>query len=189
MAFDLDRIRNEVRAVPLASPYPLDLAAAIVSDALRLARIVPPPGATWKRWADRKGGRPLLAEQAGMLAHFLATTSLREETVAALLRSSLDLEGVLAGFFEAIAPLTSEMIRANAFREEEFLRRWIACVGGRVAGEKPKDSQRRLEQLDYRKTLEEYGRAEKARKEEAERRAKLLQEAAQREADARGWRE
>ena len=81
------------------------------------------------------------------------------------------------------------MIRANAFRQEEFLRRWIEAVGGSVAGESAKDSKKRLEQLDYRKTLAEYDRAEKARQAEAARRAKLLQEAADREAAARGWRE
>ena len=48
---------------------------------------------------------------------------------------------------------------------------------------------RRLDQLDYRKTMADYKAAEQSRKEEAARRAKLLAEAAQREADARGWRE
>jgi hypothetical protein len=188
MAFDLKRIRSEAQAAPLPSPYPLDLAVAIVNDTLRLAGLVPPSAQRWKQ-APLKGRSKLHEEQVGMLAHLLATTSLREETVRAIDRARFDAPKALGAFFEAVAPLTAEMIRANAFRQEEFLRRWIEAVGGEVGGESARDSKKRLEQLDYRKTLAEYERAEKARQAEAERRAKLLQEAAEREAAARGWRE
>jgi hypothetical protein len=123
------------------------------------------------------------------LAHALATTSLRHEAVQALRASSSRPDRLLDGFFDAIAPLTAEMIRSNSFRQEEFLRRFVEALGGQVAGETERVSARRLEQLDYRKTLAEFQRAEKARASEAERRAKLLAEAAKREADARGWRE
>lgn len=188
MAFDLKRIRGEAQAAPLPSPYPLDLSIAVVNDTFRLGGVVPLPAKTWKQ--NPPGGKnPLREEQMGMLAHLLATTSLREETVRAIDPQRFDLAGALDGFFAAIAPLTAEMIRANVFRQEEFLRRWIESVRGEIAGETPKEASKRLQQLDYRKTLAEYDRAEKARQAEAERRAKLLQEAADREAAARGWRE
>jgi hypothetical protein len=189
MGFDLTRIGEELRGVPLASPYPPDLSAAIVNDAFRLAGLVPLPASTWNRWTgEKRKGLPLRAEQAGMLAHLLAVTSLRAEAVAALSARPVDATEALTAFFDAVEPLTAEMVRANAFRQEEFLRRWIESVGGRISGETPRDSKRRLEQLDYRKTMAEYARAEKARKDEAKRRKELLA-AQQREADARGWRE
>lgn len=189
MAFDLGKIRSEVQAAPIPSPYPADLSIAIVNDSFRMAGIIPLSEEKWRLWTGRGRPNPLLVEQIGMLAHFLAMTSLREETVRALNAPPFDVEKALAGFFEAIAPLTAEMIRSNAFRQEEFLRKWIDGVGGTIEGETPKVSKKRLDQLDYRKTVTEYNRAEKARKAEAARRAKMLQEAAQREADARGWRE
>ena len=81
------------------------------------------------------------------------------------------------------------MIRSNGFRQEEFLRRWAEALEIQIDGEQAEQSARRLSQLDYRKTLADYEQAEKARAQEAARRAKALAEAAQREADARGWRE
>jgi hypothetical protein len=185
MAFDLARIRQELQAAPLASPYPIELSAAVVSDVFRMAHLLP-PRAGW--WRERKAKGALFAEQAGMLAHLLATTSLRAESVLAL-GPQVDAQRVLDGFFASVEPLTAEMIRANAFRQEEFLRKWAAAVGGGIAGETAAASKQRREQLDYRRTLAEYSRAEKARQQEAARRAKMLQEAARREAEARGWRE
>jgi hypothetical protein len=194
-AFDLARIRDEMAAAPLVSPWPFEVAVAVVNDVFRMGGELQPPAAiTWLEWATRKG---LVEEQAGMLAHALASTSLREASVAALATRKRDLSGaptpaaqkMLAGFLEAIAPLTAEMIRSNAFRQEEFLRRWVEAISGTVAGEKADASRRRLEQLDYRKTLAEYDRAEGARKLEADKRARLRKEAEEREAAARGWRE
>lgn len=186
MGFDLDKVRQEQQASPLASPYPLDLSIAVVNDTLRMAAALPVPKKTWDAWT--KKAHPLWAEQVGMLAYLLSVTSLREQTVATL---KPDFPGAPAfsRFFLETEPLTAEMIRANAFRQEEFLRKWVDCVGGTVAGEGPAQSKKKLEQLDYRKALSEYSRAEIARKAEAERRAKLLAEAAAREAEARGWRE
>jgi len=186
MAFELKRIQEELRAAPLVSPYPLDLSVAIVSDVFRMAGVVPPARSTWAGWTKRE--HKLWGEQMGMLAHALASTSVREETVRAL-APRFDPSGALGPFFEAVRPLTAEMIRANAFRQEEFLRKWISMVGGTIAGESDKESKKRVAQLDYRQTLVEYEKAEAARKAEAERRAKLLQQAAQNEAAARGWRE
>jgi hypothetical protein len=80
-------------------------------------------------------------------------------------------------------------VRSNAFRQEEFLRHWIAVCHGRVAGETAAQSRQRLEQLDYRQAMAEYKKADAARKAEAARRAQLLREAQQREEQAKGWRE
>jgi len=186
VAFDLKGIVRELQAAPLASPYPLDLSAAIVNDTFRMALARPVPKKQWDGWQKEKPVR--WAEQMGMLAHALAVTSLRAETVRAL-HPGYDAAVGLQRMFELIEPLTAEMIRSNRFRQEEFLRKWASCVGGRIEGEKARESKQRMEQLDYRKTLAEYAKAEKARKSEAAARAKMLREAAQREAQARGWRE
>jgi hypothetical protein len=195
VSVDLTRVRDEMAAAPLVSPWPLEVAVAVVNDAFRMGgELTPPAAGTWAAWARKS---KLLEEQVGMLAHALASTSLRESSVEALAARTRDLSGepvphserILEGFFEAIAPLTAEMIRSNAFRQEEFLRRWVAALSAAVAGEKPDASRRRLDQLDYRKTLAEFDRAEGARKLEADRRAKLRKEAEEREAAARGWRE
>lgn len=179
------RVMKELGASALPQAYPAPLAAAIISDCFRLAKVLPPAAQQWHEWS-RKAAKAW-EEQLGFLAHLLTTTSLRGETVVAL--AARRSEKSLKRFFETVEPLTGEMLRTNTFRKEEFIRRWIEWVGGRIAGEEEKESGRRVEMLDYRKTLLEYERAEKARKSEAERRAKLLAEAAKREADARGWRE
>lgn len=185
MALDLLRVLKELAAAALPPAYPAPLAAAIVSDCFRLAERNPPPASQWHAWS-RKASINWEA-QLGFLAHLLTTTSLREETLAAL--AATPPVASLNTFFERIAPLTGEMLGSNTFRKEEFLRRWVEWLGGRIAGEEPKESARRVDQLDYRKTLAEYQRADEARKGEAERRARLLAEAAKAAADARGWRE
>jgi len=186
VAFDLAAIRDALAASPLASPYSFELSAAIVNDTLRMALARPPDKQEWTAW--RLKGSRLWEEQLGMLAHLLAVTPARKETIAAL-PPGFDARRELPGFFDQIAPLTAEMIRSNRFRQEEFVRRWIDRVGGAVAGERAKQSRQRLEQLDYRKTLAEYEKAQAARKAEAASRAAALRAAAEREAQARGWRE
>jgi hypothetical protein len=187
VGFDLAKVRNELGAAALASPILLDVAIAVVNDCFRMAEIGPVPDEVWESW--RKQARPLWAEQMGMLAFVLSSTSLRAQTVDALRAGTVRPAGALASFFASVEPLTAEMIRANAFRQEEFLRKWVASWQGSIAGESEAESSSRLEQLDYRKALEEYARAEDARKLEAARREKMLQDARDREAAARGWRE
>jgi hypothetical protein len=187
MAFDLAQIKKEAAAAPIESPIPADLAVAIVNDCFRMAGIRPVEDATWLEWTTRP--KSLVEEQLGMLAHLLTTTSLRENTVAAIAAAKPEPTERMEAFLAAVAPLTAEMIRANVFRQEEFLRRWIESWQGEILGESAEQSQNRLEQLDYRQTLAEYGKAERARREEAKRREKLLREAQEREAAARGWRE
>ena len=186
MAFDVKRLMRELEAAPLLSPYPAELSRAVVNDAFRRAGKQPLSASSW---ADREtmGGLPRMAEQAGMLAHALASTSLGRETWRALTGDRTP-QDVLEQFFRSIAPLTAEMIRNNAFRQEEFLRKWIAAVSGSVAGETPEESRGRLDTLDYGQTLAEYEKAEKAREVEAKRRAEALRKA-QAEAAAQMGRE
>jgi hypothetical protein len=184
---DLPRVRAELAENALVSPYPPALAIAIVADVFRLAGLRPLLQTEWDALA-KSAGAPWEG-QLGMLAHALATTSLRAGSVEALTASRAPMAGALAAFCKDAAPLEAEMVRSNAFRQEEFLRWWMRALGGTIAGESPADSAARLDKLDYKKTLVEYQAAEKARVEEAEKRAQALREAAEREAEARGWRE
>jgi len=186
MPFDLKKIREEIEASPLPSPVPPDAAAAIVADCFRMAGKPPPADAAWAAWSSEP--RSAWGEQIGVLAHFLATTRLRENTVEALRRAG-DRRKALPDFIDRVAPLSAEMIRANAFRQEEFLRAWAAWCLAPIEGETAPESERRLDRLDYRKTLKEYRTAEEARKKEDVARAKTLKEAEERAAAARGWRE
>ena len=187
MPLDLARVRAELAENLLVSPYPRALAVAIVADVFRLAGQRPLLLGEWDALAGAHGAP--WEGQLGMLAHALAVTSLREASVEALAASRVAMAAALAGFFKEIAPLEAEMIRSNAFRQEEFLRWWIRALGGAIAGEAAADSGARLAKLDYKKTLAEYQAAEKARADEAEKRAQALREAEAREAEARGWRE
>lgn len=187
MAFDLKQLQEQLVAGPLLSPYPHDLAVAIICDTFRLAKVRPPELAVWQVFPQRFVSS-LWREQVAMLAHVLASSSLREETVQ-LLKPDFDTAQALERFFESTGPLTGEMIRSNAFRQEEFLRKWIHAIGGQVKGETERESLRRMENLDYRRAMKDFEKAEKARKEEAEKRERMLREAAQKAADARGWRE
>jgi|CXWL01.1.fsa_nt_gi hypothetical protein len=185
MALDLKRVMKETGVSGPPADYPAPLAAAVVSDCFRLAKVTPPTAKEWHEWS--RTASPRGKEQLSFLAHLLTATSLRDETIRALAVPRPDQP--LASFFEAIEPLTGELLGMNTFRKEEFVRRWIAWVGGEIAGESQTASRRNVERLDYRKILAEFERAEKTRRAEADRRARLLVEAAKREADARGWRE
>jgi hypothetical protein len=186
MPFDIERIRNEVLSSPLLSPYPPELAVAVVNDCFRSAGCAPIADDRWARWLARE--RSLAPEQISMLGYLLSVTSMRDETVPLLPRAKAPTKA-MEGFLNNISPLTAEMIRANRFRQEEFVRRWAEAWGGTILGETPEVSRQRADQLDYRRTMKEFAAAEAARKAEAERRAALLREAAEREAAARGWRE
>ncbi|MFN7972231.1 MAG: hypothetical protein U0166_07750 [Acidobacteriota bacterium] len=184
-AFDLARIQDEIAQAPIASPYDTSLAIAVVADCFRSGGAPVPDGA----WEALGASAPKLwSEQIGMLAHILCSTSLGDATSRSI-TAATDAPAILRSFFASIAPLTAEMIRANAFRQEELLRKWIHAVGGSIAGEAEARSRKRLEQLDYGSALSAYARAETSRAEEAARRARLLKEAEEREAAARGWRE
>ena len=195
MALDLVQFEQELAGAPLTSPYTFELAIAIVDDCFRLAALGPPDRPAWDEMAA-KHPKGRVEEQTGMLAHLIASTQLRQETGLALQKSRPGLSAIathLAQFFTEVEPITGEMIRSNVFRREELVRRWLSHwttpAGVSIAGETTEQSAKRLEQLDYRATLQEYDRAEKARQLEKDARAKILKEAQEREAAARGWRE
>lgn len=187
MPFDLAAIRRQIEQAPLSAPLDLAIGIAVVFDLWRLANLAPAGDKQWRQWGQ--GSWTNFAAQLGMLAHFMAVSDLRDQSIAALRASQVRAAEALPVFFERVEPLTGEMIRANVFRQEEFLRRWIEALQGEVAGETREESARRLESLDYRKTLAELRQAEEARKREASARAQALKEAAERDAAARGWRE
>ncbi|HZI16845.1 MAG TPA: hypothetical protein VE153_41140 [Myxococcus sp.] len=186
--FDIPLLQKQLAAAPIVSPYPHDLAVAIICDTFRLTEGVRPPTlADWKD-LEQRYKHPLWKEQVAMLAHVLVSTSLREATMGTL-RKGANTRQLVQDFFDGIEPLTAEMVRSNAFRQEEFLRKWVKATGGQVMNESARDSAARLEQLDYKKATYELKRAEHARKKEAEKREKLIAEAEKRAAEARGWRE
>ncbi|MCY1040568.1 hypothetical protein OV208_04465 [Corallococcus sp. bb12-1] len=187
MAVSLVKLREQLAASPIVSPYPHDLAVAIICDTFRQASQKPPSQAEWDK-LEKRLKTPLFREQVGMLAHVLVSSELRKKTVLYLTGDRTP-QARLQQFLEEVLPLTAEMIRSNAFRQEEFLRRWLSVVGADIEGETEQQSKERLKALDYRQAVTDLRRIEEARKEEADRRTKMLQEAQQKDAEARGWRE
>jgi hypothetical protein len=186
MAFDVAAIKRELESAPPSADLPLAVGIAIVSDTFRLAGLVPPAMRSWDTWGRKW---PRAGELVIELAHAFARSSLRAETVRVLTATRPTSKATLEAFLDATSPLTAEMVRGNPFRQEEFVRHWIAACGGEIAGETTAQSQARLEQLDYRHAMSEYKKAETARKAEAHRRAQLLAEAKKRQEAAQGWRE
>jgi hypothetical protein len=191
MSFDLAQITAELDAAPLEAPYPPELAIAVIADVLRDAGVTPPAAADFAALLGTGSAAANRPGQLAALARALALTALRPETVLALrARPPADPLGLLDGLLETIHPVTDELVAKNPFRREEVLRRWIEAVGGAIAGESAEESRRRLEQLDYRRTLEAYEKAEKSRLAEARKRADALRKAAEEAAEAaKGWRE
>ena len=187
MHFDIQTLRKQLAAAPIVSPYPHELAVAIICDTFRLANVRPPSRQDWAA-LEQRARHPLWKEQVVMLAHLLAGSALRDDSAKAMQKGT-DATTLLQRFFESITPLTAEMVRSNGFRQEEFLRKWVHALEAQVLNESAKESAKRLDQLDYRKAMQEMKRAEDARKKEAERREELLREAERRAAEARGWRE
>ena len=195
MSLDLTRVRAEASAVLTSPPYGRALAVAVLNDRLRLAGQQPIPSSGWQRLLAGKhpaddAGEDHREEQIVRLAQLCAETSLGAETVARLAAlGKKEPERRLARFLAEVWPITGAMIVDNAFRQEELLRRWLAALDGEVAGESAAESARRLDQLDYRKALSEYERADKARKAEAKKRERAIREAQERAAAAQGWHE
>lgn len=189
--FDLPTIIAEIGSSPPTSPLPLPVAIAAVNDVFRDAGRAPIADSRWAAWYQ-KLPTPLFRDQVSMLGHFLLVSdALRTASVTALTDTSHVLEDDFFDLLEHIEPLTAAMIANNAFRQEEFLRRWVSFCQGRVEGETVPKSRARLKKLDYKAALAEVEKAEAARKKEEERRAKLRAEAERRrkEAEARSWRE
>jgi hypothetical protein len=186
MAFDIATVKRELEAAPPTAALSWAVGVAVVSDTFRLAGIAPPDAHAWRGWRRKWPRAEALVEA---LAHILVASSLRGESARALEGSHVIARQALEDFLDRVSPLDGEMVRTNAFRQEEFLRHWIRVCGGRIAGESERQSAERLSRLDFRHALAEYKRAEAARKAEAARRAQLLREAREREEQAKGWRE
>jgi hypothetical protein len=184
MAFAIKEIQEELGKAPLLSPYPEDLALAVINDVFRRAGHRPASVAEWRAQQELK--LPRIPEQAGMLAWAFHSSSLARETVA--MKALPPASEALGLFFISIAPLTAEMIRSNVFRQEEFLRKWVMAIGGSIEGETEEVSAKRLTKLDFGDAMKEFERARKARLLEAKVR-KEKEEAERRAADARGWQE
>jgi hypothetical protein len=189
--FDLARIKADTDAAPVEPPYALDLAVAVIADTFRDGGLAPPRDDAWAKLVASGAAPANRAGQLAALARLLAISPLRAGSVAALgARPPADPAALVDGFLEAIAPVTAELIVENPFRREEVVRRWIEAVGGAIAGETAEASRRRLEQLDYRRTLAEYEKAERSRLVEAQKRAAALRKAAEEAAEAaKAWRE
>jgi hypothetical protein len=183
--FDLKRIVEQLDAAPLLAPMSPWIGAALIDDCARLGSGAPAERDFWpETLKDAK-----CQELIGTLAHFLAFTALRDETIGCFRASGASPDAAVRAFLAATEPLDAAMIRDNAFRREELLRQWVAAVGGVIAGETAAFSEKRLKQLDYRQALAEYARAEAERKAEAARRAAALAEAERRAQENSGWRE
>jgi hypothetical protein len=141
----LQRVLDEVR--PMVWAVPLDLGVAVVNDLFRLGGAEPVPRRTWLRWAERGQG---WAEQVAWLAHVMLGTSLRAWSIGRVRAERLQ------QFFDAIQPLTGEMLARNRFRQEELLRRWAEVCDARIEGETAEVSAARLDVLDYRQVLAAY---------------------------------
>ncbi len=169
----------EIAAAPPYAGLDRAIAVAILNDLFRKAGGTPLPDPAWDtQW------RAIHA----VLAHWASTTRFGESTVQQLRRTQKPEAGYRA-FNEAVEALNEELILSNAFRREEILRHWAAAWGLAIEGETPAESKKRLETLDYRRTLKEFARAEESRKSEEAARLAALAAAQAAEEAARGWRE
>jgi hypothetical protein len=189
--FDLAAITRALDAAPPEAEASLELAAAVLADLWRAAGLAPPADGLWAALVARGTQPAHRAGQLAALARFAAVSPLGAATVDALrARPPGDAGAVFEAWLEGIHPVAPGLLHENPFRREEAVRRWGEAVGGAFLGESADASRRRLEQLDYRRTLAEYEKAEKARLAEAQRRAEALRRAAeQAAAAAAAWRE
>jgi len=176
---NIKQLLAEIQSVPPYSEIPKTLAIAILSDLFRKAGATPPQDSEWRSlW------HPLHA----ILAHWISATSLGENTIGMLRKTQKPATG-FRSLNQALDALEPGLLLHNSFRQEETLRHWAAAWGLGITGETAKESQKRLETLDYRKTLQEFSRAEEARKKEERARLAALEAARAAEEAARGWRE
>lgn len=186
-AFDVEIILEDWDALPVEPLPDLELAMAVLNDVLRKAGRAPVADATWQTWQRERS--ELWRGQMSALAHFLQHSRELYDTALSCLSRAEDRRPSLPDFFDTIAPLTAAMLLENRFRQEELLRRFAAWCEGRIEGESEAQEKKRLDHLDYRKTLREFEKAEAARKEEEAKRLRALEEARRREQASRGWRE
>lgn len=184
---DVRALLDEIDRGPPLPPPVFAVSIAIIDDVSRLAGLPPVPDGSWALWRAQRGW-PGLDGQAAALAHWLVHTSLRTTTVAWLTAHPRDARA-LEAMFEALGPVPGDALPANAFRREEVVRRWAEAWGLPILGEARAQSERRLEQLDYRKALGAFTKAEGERRAAAEAARRAAAEAAARAAESQGYRE
>lgn len=185
MKIDLGKVATWAGAETLVSPLPRLAAQEGLCALLREAAITPPISADWEKWRQSYGD--LFDEQLGMLVWLLGCEAIREPTRVALrsARTRRLPRGRIQRFFSRLGPITGEMVRANALRREEFVRKWAREMGIGIASETPDESQARVDALDYRVAARKLKRAEAAARKAA---VKQASPAAQ-PTWPRGWRE
>lgn len=158
-----------------------------LSDAFRAMDFDPPEEERWtEAWYGKSKVEPPSPEVAAKMKrvlgdedwkriHLLVET-LQDKTIWELIRQrclAWGSERVAVGIFVAFAAwadlLTVPLLLKSTFRIEEFARKWIDAIGGTVAGEKEKESEKRVRNLDYGKVLDNLEKAQKAREEHRKR--------------------
>lgn len=152
-------------------------------------------------WAAQTSGKPrLLAASEDVAAKMkrplgeegwkrlqLLVASLEDKGPWELLRQRCVAQGtewtvlvLVVGFAQWADLLTVELLLKSTFRVEEFARKWLDALGGTVAGEDAKKSEKRLRDLDYGQVLDHLDKAQKAR---AEHQRKMQEELEKRRRD------
>lgn len=90
--------------------------------------------------------------------------------------SAVEAVAILVGFARGHELLTVSLLLESPLRREEFVRHFVAQIGGEILGEDPADSAERLRRLDYRKLLEEADRARSSAEDRLAYLKKLQQE-------------
>ncbi len=191
VAFRLERLTSEIRlaALDLGETEPA-LAAARLMDGLRDAGLPVPPLPAWAE-AARELDRDAW-QRVEVLTHLLRHGELGPLVARALARDPARAWSVVPAFATREARLlTVELLLKSPFRVEELARKWVHALGGTIEGERPDESRRRMERLDFGgvlKSLEEAGRDREERMRRLQEiEAKRLKE--QQEAYARQSRE
>ena len=165
-------LSEAARAVESRPPDP-ELLFARLCDTYRAMDFDPPKEAwtlhppPWPEVAE-KLKRPFTEEDWKRI--HLLVDSLGEKSIWELVRQRCvewGTERTTALLFVAFAKwadlLTIPLLLKSVFRVEEFARKWVEVLGGAIAGEKEKDSHKRIRNLDYGNVLENLQKAQKAR--------------------------
>lgn len=202
----VDILRAAARDVESAAADQ-DLVFARLCDALRHLDCDPPGEETWLsacRGVSRfrapsdevaAAARRILQLDDWRRLHLLVE-SLREPGISELVRRRCrDWPGekVAVWLFLTFARwadrLTIALLLESPFRIEEFARKWVDALGGRVEGESVQKSEEQLRRLDYGKVLDNLKKAKEARDAHAERVRAAMQKKMAEEAAARVSRE
>ncbi len=155
-----------------------------VSEAWRAMDLEPPALAAWDAACRGKSGlepateeiaptlRRALDEEGWKRLH-LVVASLGDAAAWELVRQRAVEHGagrVTSGLMVAFAAWTEKIriaaLLQNPFRVEEFARKWVDALGGRVQGESETKARKRLREVDSSRQLEGLDQAQRRRDEE-----------------------